>query len=412
MYALTVLATDNGKPPLYSECLVNINIVDAHNNPPKFEQAEYLAPLPQDAVRGQRIVRVHANDKQDLGTNEMDYSLMTFNLSSIFSVGRHDGWITLVKPIQVPPNTRYELVVRATDRGVPPQSDETRVVIVVTGENMDTPRFSVNSYQVIVPENEPVGSTILTVGATDDDTGPNGMLRYSISGGNERQDFSVDERTGGIVIQQQLDYDLIQEYHLNITVQDLGYHPLSSVAMLTIILTDVNDNPPVFNHKEYHCYIPENKPVGTFVFQAHATDKDSPKNAIIHYAFLPSGPDRHFFIMNQSNGTISSAVSFDYEERRIYTLQIKAKNPDSSMESYANLYVHVLGVNEFYPQFLQPVFHFDVSETSAVGTRVGAVQATDKDSGEDGRVSWPSIRSLSLSRLSTMTRAATDTSII
>ncbi|XP_002037796.2 cadherin-related tumor suppressor [Drosophila sechellia] len=386
MYALTVLATDNGKPPLYSECLVNINIVDAHNNPPKFEQEEYLAPLPQDAVRGQRIVRVHANDKQDLGTNEMDYSLMTFNLSSIFTVGRHDGWITLVKPIQVPPNTRYELVVRATDRGVPPQSDESRVVIVVTGENLDTPRFRVNSYQVIVPENEPVGSTILTVGATDGDTGPNGMLRYSISGGNERQDFSVDERTGGIVIQQQLDYDLIQEYHLNITVQDLGYHPLSSVAMLTIILTDVNDNPPVFNHKEYHCYIPENKPAGTFVFQAHATDKDSPKNAIIHYAFLPSGPDRHFFIMNQSNGTISSAVSFDYEERRIYTLQIKAKNPDSSMESYANLYVHVLGVNEFYPQFLQPVFHFDVSETSAVGTRVGAVQATDKDSGEDGRV--------------------------
>ncbi|KAI8035371.1 hypothetical protein M5D96_011814 [Drosophila gunungcola] len=386
MYALTVLATDNGKPPLYSECLVNINIVDAHNNPPKFEQEEYLAPLPENAVRGQRIVRVHANDKQDAGNNEMDYSLVSSDLSAVFMIGRHDGWITLVRPLQVPPNTRYELFVRATDRGVPPQSDETRVIIVVTGDNLDTPRFSVNSYQVIVPENEPVGSTILTVGATDNDVGPNGMLRYAISGGNERHDFSVDERTGGIVIQQQLDYDVIQEYHLNITVQDLGYQPLSAVAMLTIILTDVNDNPPVFNQKEYHGYIPENKPAGTFVFQAHATDKDSPKNAIIHYSFLPSGTDRHFFMMNQSNGSISSAVSFDYEERRVYTLQLKAKNPDSSMESYANLYVHVLGVNEFYPQFLQPVFHFDVSETSAVGTRVGAVQATDKDSGEDGRV--------------------------
>jgi len=105
MYALTVLATDNGKPPLYSECLVNINIVDAHNNPPKFEQEEYLAPLPEDAVRGQRIVRVHANDKKDVGTNEMDYFLVTSNLSSIFTIGRHDGWITLVKPLQVPPNS-------------------------------------------------------------------------------------------------------------------------------------------------------------------------------------------------------------------------------------------------------------------------------------------------------------------
>lgn len=48
--------------------------------------------------------------------------------------------------------------------------------------------------------------------------------------------------------------------------------------------------------------------------------------------------------------------------------------------------VHITGVNEFYPRFVQPVFHFDVSESAEVGTRVGAVQATDKDAGEDGRV--------------------------
>ncbi|KAH8237858.1 hypothetical protein KR032_003993 [Drosophila birchii] len=387
MYALTILATDNGKPPLYSECLVNINIVDAHNNPPQFEQEEYLSPLPEHALPGQRIVRVHATDKQDAASaSEMDYYLVSSNLSSIFTIGRHDGWISLAKRLEVAPNSQFELIVRATDRGVPPQSDETRVVIVVTGENLYAPKFSASSYQVSVLENEPVGSTILTVGATDEDKGPNGLLRYSISGGNERQDFSVDEKTGGILIRQQLDYDLVQEYHLNITVQDLGFQPLEAVAMLTIILTDVNDNPPMFDHMEYHGYIAENKAAGTFVFQAHATDKDSPKNAIIHYSFLPSGTDRHFFSINSANGSISSAAIFDYEERRTYTLQLKAKNPDSSMESYATLYVHILGVNEFYPQFLQPAFHFDVSETSAVGTRVGAVQATDKDSGEDGRV--------------------------
>ncbi|SPP79093.1 blast:Cadherin-related tumor suppressor [Drosophila guanche] len=388
MYALTILATDNGKPPLYSECLVNINIVDAKNNPPKFEQSAYLSPLPEHARPGQRIVRVHATDKQDMGAaNEMDYALVNGNLSAFFTIGKHDGWISLAKPLlNVPTNTRFELTVKAIDHGVPPQTDQTRVTIVVTGENRHTPEFTARSYQVIVPENEPIGSTILTVGATDEDVGPNGMLRYAISGGNERRDFMVDERTGGILIRQQLDYDLVQEYHLNITVQDLGFQPQSAVAMLTIILTDVNDNPPLFNQSEYHGYVAENKPVGTFVFQAHATDKDSPKNAIVHYSFLPSGTDRHFFAMSSGNGTITSAASFDYEERRTYTMQLKAKNPDSSMESYATLFVHILGVNEFYPQFLQPVFHFDVSETSAVGTIVGAVQATDKDSGEDGRV--------------------------
>ncbi|KAH8260379.1 hypothetical protein KR026_010588 [Drosophila bipectinata] len=386
MYALTVLATDNGKPPLYSECLVNINIVDAHKNPPKFERAEYLVPVPENARRGQKIVRVHATDGQVFGANEIEYSLVSANLSSMFTIGTHDGWIAVAKSLLSPPQSRFELDVRATDRGAPPQFDQTRVTVEVTGENLHTPKFPANTYQVIVPENEPVGSTILTVGATDADVGPNGMLRYAISGGNELRKFSVDERTGGIVIRQPLDFDTTQEYHLNITVQDLGFQPLSAVAMLTIILTDVNDNPPLFAQKEYHGYLAENKPIGTFVFQAVATDKDSPRNAIIHYSFLPTGTDRHFFSVNSSTGTISSAVSFDYEERRTYTLQLKAKNPDTIMESYATLFIHILGVNEFYPHFVQPVFHFDVSETSAIGTHVGAVQATDKDSGEDGRV--------------------------
>ncbi|TDG46679.1 hypothetical protein AWZ03_006859 [Drosophila navojoa] len=387
MFSLTILATDNGKPPLYTECLVNINIVDANNNPPKFAQAEYLSPLPENARVGQRVVKVHANDDYDVGVNaEIDYALVSSNLSAYFSLNKHDGWLTLMKPIEMPANSRFELIVKATDRGVPPQSDQARVIVVVTDENRHAPEFKPLSYQVIVPENEPIGSTILTVSATDKDNGPNGMLHYNIVDGNESENFNVNKHTGAITIMHPLDYDQMQEYHLNISVTDLGYKPLSAVAMVTIILTDVNDNPPLFNQSEYHGYIAENKPAGTIVFQAHATDKDSAKNAIIHYSFLSTGTDHHFFTINVSNGTILSAASFDYEERRSYKLHIKAKNPDSIMESYAILHVHILGVNEFYPQFVQPVFHFDVSETSAVGTAVGSVQATDKDIGEDGRI--------------------------
>ena len=63
-----------------------------------------------------------------------------------------------------------------------------------------------------------------------------------------------------------------------------------------------------------------------------------------------------------------------------------AKNPDSPMQGTTNIIVHITGVNEFYPRFIQPVFHFDVSESAEIGTSVGVVQATDKDAGEDGRV--------------------------
>lgn len=387
MYVLTVLATDNGKPPMYSECLVNINVVDANNNPPRFENKEYLSPVPDDAVVGQRVVQVIAKDELDFGVNaEIDYMISGGNGSSNFIINKYDGWISVLKPLQNSQSLNgYELYVKAVDRGSPPQQDEVIVRIMVTGENRYSPVFTALSYQVIVPENEPIGSTILTVSATDLDDGPNGMIRYAISSGNVKKEFAVNPVTGAVTILQSLDYDVIQEYHLNITAQDLGFKSKNAVAMLTVTLTDINDNEPTFNQTEYHAYLAENSLIHTFVYKAIATDKDSPKNAIINYSII-GGSGKDIFAIDQATGVITSKVTFDYEEENLYDLVIMAVNPDSPMSSTTKVLVHITGVNEFYPRFIQPVFHFDVSESAEIGTSVGLIQATDKDAGEDGRV--------------------------
>lgn len=386
MYELTVLAIDNGKPPMYSECLVNINVVDANNNPPRFEQRHYLSPVPEDAMVGQRIVQVIAKDDLDFGVNaEIDYLTVGGNATNNFMINKFDGWISVAKPLPSGVGNVYKMVVRAIDRGIPAQQDEISVEIVVTGENRYSPIFTALRYQVIVPENEPIGSTILTVSASDMDDGPNGMIRYAISSGNERKEFSVDAITGAVTILESLDFDVIQEYHLNITAEDLGFKSRSAVATLRVTLTDINDNPPIFNQTEYHTYLPENAPVQSFVFKCIATDKDSPKNAIIQYS-ITGGTGKDLFDIVQSTGVVTAKSSFDYEEESQYVLDILAANPDSPMSGSTKLYVHITGVNEFYPRFVQPVFHFDVSESAEIGTSVGVVQATDKDAGEDGRV--------------------------
>lgn len=387
-FALTILATDNGKPPMYSESLVNINVVDANNNPPKFEQKEYLSSVPKDAKVGQRIVQVVAKDTLDFGINaEIDYILIGGNGTNHFAINKADGWISVTKPLTSEPRKTYLLLVHAIDRGIPPQEDEARVVLVVTGDNLYAPVFTPLSYQVILPENEPIGSTILSVSASDNDEGPNGMVRYSISGGNDRKEFAIDAFTGAVTILQPLDYDTIQEYRLNITAADLGFKPKRAIAMLTVILTDINDNPPVFNQTNYSAYLPENSPTNTFVFKAVAKDKDSPRNAIIRYSIVgSSSAASDLFAIDSITGAVTSKVSFDYEEENMYELTILASNPDSTMSGTAKLTVFITGVNEFYPTFLQPAFHFDVSESAEIGTSVGFVQATDKDGGDDGKV--------------------------
>lgn len=386
MYAMTVLATDNGKPPMYSECLVNINIVDANNNPPKFEKRDYLSPVPEAADEGQRVVQIVAKDTLDFGVNaEIEYVLTGGNGTNNFIINKNDGWISVNKPINVGAGAVYQLSIRAVDRGTPPQYDDVTVTIVVAGENRFPPVFTALSYQVIVPENEPIGSTILVVSASDNDDGPNGMVRYSISGGNERKEFSVDSLSGTVTILQPLDYDIIQEYHLNITAEDLGFRPRNAVAMLRVTLTDINDQKPEFNQTEYHAYIPENSPAKSFVYKAIATDKDSPKNAIIQYT-ITGGSGKEFFTIDPYTGVVYSKVTFDFEEQNLYHIIVTASNPDSPMLSTTKLTIHITGVNEFYPRFMQPVFHFDVSESAEVGTSIGSIQATDKDSGDDGKV--------------------------
>uniref|UniRef100_A0A182PJ69 Cadherin-related tumor suppressor n=1 Tax=Anopheles epiroticus TaxID=199890 RepID=A0A182PJ69_9DIPT len=388
-FTLTVLATDNGKPPMYTECLVNINIVDANNNPPVFSQRAYMAPVPEGVDVGQRILQLTARDELDFGVNaEIEYQLIGGNGSDRFAINKLDGWIIVgrkLSEVSASPGTVFVLQVRAVDRGVPPQQDEVSVTVIVTGVNRFTPVFQSPSYQVIVPENEPIGSTILTVSAPDNDDGPNGMVRYAILSGNERNDFMVNSVTGAVSIRNPLDYDLIQVYQLNITAEDLGYKPKRSIAMVTITLTDINDNAPYFNQSVYDAYVAENSPPNTFVYRAMAHDRDSPKNSIINYAIV-GGSGRELFAIETATGIITSRATFDYEEQDQYTLTVAAYNPDSAMRNETKVNVHVTGVNEYFPKFIQPVFHFDVSESAEVGSSVGIIEATDKDAGEDGKV--------------------------
>ncbi|KAI5642703.1 cadherin domain-containing protein [Phthorimaea operculella] len=382
-YSVIVVATDNGKPPMSSECLVTINVVDANNNSPKFKGHENFVPVPKDATLGEKIIKLTAEDNMDYGINaEIEYYVSGGNGTAYFTIDKNTGWVVVNKQFYYI-GQYYVLKVKAVDRGVPPQSDETTMTFIVTGENMYSPKFTALSYQVIVPENEPIGSSILTVKATDEDIGPNGIVRYSISSGNTGAEFQIHPISGAISILRALDFDTIQEYRLNITAKDLGFKSKETTATLTIILTDINDNAPQFNQTSFIAYLPENSPVNSFVYQVTAVDIDSPKNAIIRY-YINNKEMTSLFHIDANTGEIYSRDVFDFEEKSIYKLQISAENPGSAMKNKTEVVVHITGVNEYFPKFIQPVFHFDVSESADVGTNVGVIQATDQDSGDDG----------------------------
>lgn len=236
----------------------------------------YLYPVPENYGIGKRVIQLVAKDDADFGVNaEISYFLVNVNDSEYFSIDAQSGWVYVRKSLTgVPVGTTFLLKTQAVDKGVPPQKDEVSLSLVISGENKHAPTFAASSYQVRVPESEPINTTIVTVRATDGDDGPNGMIRFKISAGNERNEFFVHSITGAVTILEPLDYDLVQVYQLNITATDLGFEPKQAVATLIVNVTDINDNPPTFNQSVYNAFLPENSPPDSFVYKViHITTK-------------------------------------------------------------------------------------------------------------------------------------------
>ena len=51
-YDLTVVAVDGGRPARSAELAVHVVVVDANDNPPTFDHAEYLVEVREDVASG------------------------------------------------------------------------------------------------------------------------------------------------------------------------------------------------------------------------------------------------------------------------------------------------------------------------------------------------------------------------
>ncbi|KAJ8298120.1 hypothetical protein KUTeg_024651 [Tegillarca granosa] len=384
---IVVIATDYGTPPKSSEAVIKINILDANDHAPIFEKDSYFSAVPENANLGDFILNVSAKDNLDFGINaEIEYAIVGGNGTGFFLIDKVKGEITLASSVQGRQNSDYILNVQARDKGTPPQKTIVTVKLTITDVNLHAPRFVSVIFYATVPEDAGVGYTVASIKAIDDDmSGPNGRVKFFIMAGNANGLFQIDEERGFLTVQNKLDFDTVPVHHLNITVRDQGLLFKQVSAIFTVQLTDVNDNDPVFNKTEFTAFVPENSPRGHIVTQITATDKDIGENAVIIYSLIDSIANSKFNI-DQNTGIIRTQGELDYEQKELYSLTIMAVNRGSTKKSTTNVIIHLTGVNEFYPEFVQHQYSFVINESAANGDLVGTVMATDQDHGEDGKV--------------------------
>ncbi len=126
--------------------------------------------------------------------------------------------------------------------------------------------------------------------------------------------FSIDEETGVVHLDRPLDRELQSLYTLRARVTDRGSpRRLSSLTTVSVSILDINDNPPVFERREYTATIAEDIPVGTQVLRVHAASRDTEAGAEITYSII-NGNDRGAFRVDPHTGKHSS---FDEPELEI-----------------------------------------------------------------------------------------------
>lgn len=218
--------------------------------------------------------------------------------------------------------------------------------------------------------------------AIDKDSGNNAIIKYSLLSREYDDNFFIDALSGNVSINGNLNHESRNEFTLLIQATDGKFR--SNMTLLITIL-DVNEFQPVFYPQYSKINISEMASVGTLIIRVNATDKDSGKDARIHYK-ITSGNVNGTFSIIETNGTILLQRSLDYEKRSGYQLLVEAS--DGKFNSTANVSIQVEDVNDNAPYFTKKLFTATILDDFPIGSVVMNVTALDNDSGSNGHVTY------------------------
>ena len=238
------------------------------------------------------------------------------------------------------------------------------------------------TYNVSVKENVANGTVIFQAKATDEDSGNNSIITYTLLSSECDENFFVDALSGNVTVTGNLDHETRSEVILCIQATDGKFR---TTTKLVITVMDVNEFSPVFNPQFYQRRISETALVGEPVIQVFATDKDSGMDSRIFYNITGGNVDGTFSIDPES-GTIVLLNSLDYEKQKLYELHVQAS--DGKFSSAANVSIQVIDFNDNSPKFRQASFWFSVAENVTTGHLVGTVNASDKDSYDNANIHY------------------------
>uniref|UniRef100_A0A8C5JKJ7 Protocadherin-15 n=1 Tax=Junco hyemalis TaxID=40217 RepID=A0A8C5JKJ7_JUNHY len=376
LYTFSMAASDGVQESV--PVTVNIVVIDANDNTPTFSNISYSVKIYTDMQPGEGVIKLTAVDADEGANGQIVYEILA-GAQGDFIINKHTGLITIAPGVQLVVGRTYALTVRASDCAPPAQrrSSITTVYIeVLPPNNQSPPRFPQQMYSLEVSEAMRIGAVLLNLQAFDREGDP---IKYLIQNGDPQQVFNLSQSSGLLALGKPLDRESTDRYILIVTASD-GRPDGTSTATVNIVVTDVNDNGPVFD-----MFLPRNLSVqeeeaNAFVGQVRATDADAGVNGQVHYSLANF---KNLFRIT-SNGSIYTAVKLNREVRDHYELIVEAT--DGAVDprrSTLTLAIKVLDIDDNSPVFTNASYAVCVPENLPPGTVFLQLEAKDADLGAD-----------------------------
>ncbi|XP_014055471.2 protocadherin beta-16 [Salmo salar] len=396
--SLLLTALDGGKPQMAGTMQIHVTVLDANDNAPVFTKTVYTATITENSQKGTVVTTVSASDA-DKGTNgEVSYLISNGmdSGSELFHINA-DGDLILDGPIDYEKARNYQIDIEAIDNGG--LSDSSKIIIDVSDVNDNSPVINLISKSSSIPEDSRPNTVIAMMSVNDPDSESNGKVHCGI---NANVPFTIKSTSNtfySLVTDSDLDRERDSEYNISVTCSDEGVPSLSSSVTLTLQISDVNDNAPVFERSSYEAYIIENNTPGLSIFTVKARDADWNQNARVSYILEDSSvngvPVSSYVSVSADSGVIHAVRSFDYEQIKDFQFRVKAQDGGSPpLSSNVTVKIMIQDQNDNAPQVLYPVQTSSslvaemVPRSADVGYLVTKVVAVDVDSGQNAWLSY------------------------
>ncbi|XP_056625233.1 protocadherin alpha-2-like isoform X3 [Triplophysa dalaica] len=248
-YNITVLAEDEGSPPMSIAKIIHVQVADVNDNAPRFPgQVEY-AYLRENSKVGSIICTLTASDADIMDNAHIMYSLLQSSVNgtpvtAFLKVNPSTGEIDSMQSFNYEEIKTFQFKVQATDSGVPPLSSNVTVNVFILDVNDNSPAIlapysehgSVNTENI--PYSAEAGYFVAKIRAVDADSGYNALLSYHISEPKGNNLFRIGTSSGEIRTKRRMSDNDLKTHPLIVLVSDNGEPSLSATVSIDVVVVE------------------------------------------------------------------------------------------------------------------------------------------------------------------------------